>query len=58
MDALGAAACWVKAILENVLEFVWWRDDWKRTWSPVAWWLTAFSVVVLLLLLYSLVVRS
>jgi hypothetical protein len=49
---------WIWAVLETLFELLSWRDDWNRTWSPVAWWLMAFFVVVLLYLLYVAVVRS
>jgi hypothetical protein len=32
-----------------VCDFVFWRRDWNRTWSPVSYWLAASAAGVLLL---------
>jgi hypothetical protein len=28
---------------ESIAEFLFWRDDWHRTWSPVSYWLAVFT---------------
>ena len=36
-------------IVEHALEFLSWREDWNRTWSPVSYWLAVFSFLTLVL---------
>jgi hypothetical protein len=38
----------VGRVAETVYEFLFWRDDWRRTWSPVSYWLAAIAAVTLL----------
>ncbi len=38
------------SLIERGIEFVTWRDDWNRTWSPVSFWLAVTSLLVLLVL--------
>jgi hypothetical protein len=31
-----------------VRDFLWWRDDWDRTWSPVSFWLALLAGATLI----------
>jgi hypothetical protein len=42
------------AAIETLWEILHWRDDWDRTWSPVSWWLMAFFVAFLLVLVLAI----
>ena len=45
----------VLSFAEHVIEFLRWREDWNRTWSPVSYWLAVamFAVLVLVGLVYA-----
>ncbi len=43
-----------QALSEEVMEFVSWRGDWNRTWSPASYFLALISALlaVILVVLY------
>ena len=40
----------VANLLQALLDFIGWRDDWNRTWSPVSFWLAAACALLLAVL--------
>ena len=44
LRVLGAIA----DVIGGVLEYLRWRDDWDRTWSPVSYFLAVFSLLALI----------
>ena len=50
-DVVGAIGDGWRMIAGAVRDYVTWRDDWNRTWSPVSYFLMVFAALILIVLL-------